>query len=154
MPKWSNSRLLKNYREIRDVFVLPTGSRGSDLLGCAVCDFKEEDEKAERSQWQNSARAVRRTAGGGEMATDTEGWCFKSKEGEASMELGKVNKPPFLSCKQSLRLQKLAHLFCTIKFIEVWQGKFSRQWSRKPATAEPSIWVNGTISWFSFYLSI
>lgn len=44
---------------------------------------------------------------------------FQPKEGEASTALGEVNKSPLLSCKQSLRLQKLAHLFCTIKFIEV-----------------------------------
>lgn len=89
----------------------------------------------------------------------TEGGTFDAKlsvgkEGDAVAELGEVNKSPPLSCKQSLWLQKLAHLFCTIKFIEVWQEKFRRQRSRKTATAEASIWVNDTISWFSFYLSI
>jgi hypothetical protein len=43
----------------------------------------------------------------------------QQKEGKVSTELGEVNKSPLLSYKQSLRLQKLAHLFCTIKFIEV-----------------------------------
>lgn len=154
MPKWSNSRLLKNYREIRDGFCATNRKQGLWLIRMCSLWFQgrrwESREKLMTELSQSSEEDRRRRRNGH--------WCrglmFQSKEGEASTELGEVNKPPLLSCKQSLRLQKLAHLFCTIKFIEVWQGKFSRQWSRKPATAEPSIWVNGTISWFSFYLSI